>query len=62
MTENQKELSLTLRNVSIKEDKYGHHMIIKQVGVYQDGKFIKNAKINQALIERIKKGKIIFNH
>tara|TARA_R100001594_G_scaffold35478_2_gene64884 strand:+ start:636 stop:809 length:174 start_codon:yes stop_codon:yes gene_type:complete len=56
------ELELMFKNISLQEDENGHHLVIKQVGLYKEGKFIKNAKINKALVEQIKKGKIIFTY
>jgi len=50
-------MHLTFRNISLIETKYGHDIVIKQVGLYSDsGKFVRNCKINAQLINAIKEG------
>jgi len=56
------ELELMFKDVTLKEDKNGSHLVVKQVGLYKEGEFIKDAKLNEALVEQIKKGKIIFTY
>jgi hypothetical protein len=56
------ELELMFKDVTLKEDKNGSHLVVKQVGLYKEGEFIKDAKLNKALVEQIKKGKIIFTY
>ena len=54
---NLTNMKLTFRNIQLSPTKYGNDIIIKQVGLYDDnGKFIRNCKINQKLIEAIKNG------
>ena len=53
------ELELMFKNISLQEDENGHHLVIKQVGLYKEGKFIKNAKINKALVEQKPNGILI---
>jgi hypothetical protein len=51
-----KDLQLTIRNISIVKTPYGNDLLIKQVGIYdKDGKFIRNATINESLVNELKK-------
>lgn len=52
----EKKLELTLRNMSVEKDQ----LVIKKVNVFVGGEFIRNAEINEALINTLMKGKIIF--
>ena len=54
--EKEKKLELTLRNMSVEKDQ----LVIKKVNVFVGGEFIRNAEINEALINTLMKGKIIF--
>jgi hypothetical protein len=47
-------LTFKLKNVSLEQDNYGHHLSIKMVQIYKDGKFWRNAKINAQLMETLK--------
>ena len=47
-------LTFKLKNVSLEQDTYGHHLTVKMVQIYKDGKFIRNAKINGDLMELLK--------
>ena len=48
------KLTFKLKNLSLEQDDYGHHLTIKMVQIYKDGKFLRNAKINASLIELLK--------
>ena len=52
----KKKLELTLRNMSVEKDQ----LVIKKVNMFVGGEFIRNAEINEALINTLMKGKIIF--
>tara|TARA_R110000765_G_scaffold195927_3_gene301410 strand:+ start:3495 stop:3665 length:171 start_codon:yes stop_codon:yes gene_type:complete len=54
----EKKLELTLKDMSVEKG----NLVIKQVNVFMAGEFIRNAEINEALINTLKKGKIIFEH
>ena len=54
--EKEKKLELTLRGMSVEKDQ----LVIKKVNVFVGGEFIRNAEINEALINTLMKGKIIF--
>jgi hypothetical protein len=53
-----KKLELQLKDISLQED----DLVVKTISVFVDGKYIRDAQINTALIEQIKKGKIIFEY
>ena len=48
------KLTFKLKNLSLEQDDYGQHLIVKMVQIYKDGKFWRNAKINADLMELIK--------
>ena len=48
------KLTFKLKNLSLEQDDYGQHLIVKMVQIYKDGKFWGNAKINADLMELIK--------
>tara|TARA_R100000655_G_scaffold42527_2_gene78547 strand:- start:12008 stop:12184 length:177 start_codon:yes stop_codon:yes gene_type:complete len=52
----ENKLELTLREMSVEKNQ----LIIKKVNVFMGGEYIRNAEINEALINTLKKGKIIF--
>jgi hypothetical protein len=53
------KLELQLKDLSVHKDM----IVVKTVSVFVDGgKYIRDAKINTALLEQIKKGKISFNY
>ena len=54
----KKRLELTLKDMSVEQGK----LVVKQVNVFKGGEFIRNAEINEALINTLKKGKIIFEN
>ncbi len=56
--EEPKKLELTLKDMSVEKG----NLVIKQVNVFMGGEFIRNAEINEALINTLKKGKIIFKN
>jgi len=58
LNQNMEKLELQLKDLSVHKDT----IVVKTVSVFVDGKFIKDAKINTALLEQIKKGKISFNY
>lgn len=47
-------LTFKLKNITLEQDTYGHHMTVKMVQIYKDGKFMRNAKINGDLLELLK--------
>ena len=53
-----KSIELQLKDLSVHKDM----IVVKTVSVFVDGKYIRDAKINTALLEQIKKGKIIFEY
>lgn len=58
LNQNMEKLELQLKDLSVHKDM----IVVKTVSVFVDGKFIRDAKINTALLEQIKKGKISFNY
>ena len=58
LNQNMEKLELQLKDLSVHNDT----IVVKTVSVFVDGKFIRDAKINTALLEQIKKGKISFNY
>jgi len=52
----ENKLELTLREMSVEKNQ----LVIKKVNVFMGGEYIRNAEINEALINTLKKGKIIF--
>ena len=52
----ENKLELTLREMSVEKNQ----LVIKKVNVFMGGENIRNAEINEALINTLKKGKIIF--
>ena len=46
-------VKLKFQNVNLVVDTYGQHLAVKMVQVWKDNRFIKNAKINQTLMETL---------
>jgi hypothetical protein len=53
-----KKMELQLKDLSVHKDM----IVVKTVSVFVNGKYIRDAQINTALLEQIKKGKISFNY
>ena len=47
------KLTFKLKNLSLEQDDYGQHLIVKMVQIYKDGKFWRNAKINADLMDTL---------
>lgn len=52
-------LELKFKNMSLVTDSFGEYITIKMVQVYKDGKLIKNAKINQQLMQTVSDAKMV---
>ena len=49
-----------IKQASLEPDKYGKHIKIKMISAYTgDGKFIKHVKLDETMLEKLKKGCII---
>ena len=53
-----KKMELQLKDLSMHDDK----IVVRSVGVFVDGKYIRDAKMTTALLEQLGKGKILFNY
>ena len=55
-------MHLKIKRLDKQETQYGNDLVIKMVSVYDNqGKWIRNVKLNDALIEVLKEAKIIIN-
>jgi diketogulonate reductase-like aldo/keto reductase len=53
-------MHITIRNTELKPTSNGNDLIIKQFGLYDvQGKFVRNCKINQDLVQALKAGKLL---
>ena len=53
-----KKMELQLKDLSMRDDK----IIVKSVGVFVDGEYVRDAKMTTALLVQLGKGKISFNY
>jgi len=54
-------ITLKFKRIGLQEDDYGYCLMIQMVQIYKDGKFLRNAKINPALLELLKDSEITIN-
>lgn len=55
-------MKIKFKKIEIVPDKYGHHIKINMVGLYDDnGKWIKWAKLNDNLLDILKDAEITFD-
>jgi len=55
-------MNLRIKIIEKQETKYGNDLVIKMISLYDNnGKWIKNVKLNDELIKVLKESKIVIN-
>ena len=49
------------KRMSLEPDAYGNCLVIQMVQIFEDGKFVRNAKINDELLELLKVSELTLN-
>jgi|TARA_R110000851_G_scaffold165594_1_gene310549 hypothetical protein len=53
--------SIKFKKMSLESDAYGNCLVIQMVQIFEDGKFKRNAKINDELLELLKVSELTLN-
>jgi hypothetical protein len=55
-------MHLKIKRIEKQETKYGFDLVVKMISIYDNkGKWIRNVKLNDELIDALKEAKIILN-
>lgn len=55
-------MHLKIKIIEKQETKYGNDLVVKMISLYDNkGKWVKNVKLNDSLIDVLKESKIVIN-